>query len=248
MSYEDYERRAEARDEAPPGLEGTSASEWADWAAHGGTTPAQNAIAAKVNGITEARNAALGELVAVASEEQQAEEFVQAPDWETESYYEPEEPPVLDPYSPSFATDVENYTAEQVQAALEPYGGNPEIEAFWVDYQQRQQAWREDAAQAQWQENENLLNAAGQQAASQYDSKQAFQSGKIRESMSEGYQVLRGGLMENGATAAEADQAIMEHYGTAENLADHLAEASAIAERQQAISSRIFNGPGWRKN
>jgi hypothetical protein len=54
--------------------------------------------------------------------------------------------------------------------------------------------------------------------------------------------------MENGATAAEADQAIMEHYGTAENLADHLAEASAIAERQQAISSRIFNGPGWRKN
>jgi hypothetical protein len=236
MSFEDYEARAAARDQAPPEFAGVDPAAVAEWAVHGGSTPAQNAIATKVNPIIESVQA--------------DEEAAQTPEWEADSTYFDESGagvPELDPYSPTFAEDVKGYTEQQIAAALQPYAGDAEVEAWYADYQQRQQAWREEAAQAQWQENERLLNAASQHSANEYDAKQAFQSGKIRENMAEGYAALREGLIESGATPAEADQTIFNHYGSDEILAEHLGAAAAIAARNEAISARIFNGPGWNR-
>jgi hypothetical protein len=146
MSFEDYEARAAARDQAPPEFAGVDPAAVAEWAVHGGSTPAQNAIATKVNPIIESVQA--------------DEEAAQTPEWEADSTYFDESGagvPELDPYSPTFAEDVKGYTEQQIAAALQPYAGDAEVEAWYADYQQRQQAWREEAAQAQWQGTSGYL-------------------------------------------------------------------------------------------
>jgi hypothetical protein len=235
-SFQDFEAGQEARDQPPEGLEGTSPSEWADWAAHGGTTPAQEAIANKVNPIVESVQA--------------DEEALDAGDWEADpSFYFDEsgsEVPDLESLSPADAAM--NYAKSQIDAALAGFDQtDPGVQAWKEEYDARQRAWREEAAQAQWQENENLLNAAGRAGAQQQDANQAYASGRIREFMGEGYAALRDGLLEQGATPAEADQVIFDHFGSDEALAEHLGQAAAMAARNESIGSRIFNGPGWNK-
>jgi hypothetical protein len=236
-TFEDFEARQAAADQPPDGLEGTSPSDWAEYVAHGPITPASEAISNKVNGLTDD----------VQAQEEAEQEALDTPEWEAdESYFESEELPDLEVLSPADAAM--NYAKEQIDAALAGFDQtDPGVQAWKEDYDARQQAWRAEQAEQVWNENERLLNAAGRQGAQQQDANASYENGKIRQFMGEGYAALRDGLTSQGATNAEADQVIMEHFGSDEALAEHLGQAAAIAARNESIGSRIFNGPGWNK-
>ena len=233
-TFDDFQARQAARDVAPEGLEGTSAADWAAWAVSGTRTPSQDIVGRKAEEFNNARQAALGELVY--NEEQQLAQEQPPAEWEAEPeqyFAEPEE----DPYQAE-------YLDEQL-AGLD--AESPEFTEWQQEYDARMQQWQQDEAERQMRETESIIENAARQAATQNDVRQSYESGALRSNMAEAAAVMREAAMQNGATTvAEADAALVEHFGGEESLASHIAEAAGMVTRREAIANRIFNGPGWR--
>jgi hypothetical protein len=234
-----------SNDETPEGFEGTDPKEWADWAVNGPRTSSGDILAERVNGVNQARDAALGGLVlqeeaGLTSEARHTQSVVTdepdpASEWESDEF-ESEELPDLESLSPEDAAL--NYAKSQIDAALAGFDQtDPGVQAWKEEYDARQLAWRQEQVEQAWNEGERILDSAARQAGNTYDVKQAAESGQIRELMSEAYQTLAAGLTSQGATEAEANQVIMQHFGSDENLAAGIAEAAAVAARNKAITN-----------
>lgn len=168
MSYDDFLARQEARNEAPPEFAGVDPSEVASWAANGGTTPAQDAIASVANPIREDERT----MAQIESYFEGLPDELPEPqaDWEAEQYYEPEE-----------EFDAQQYVQERVDEAVAGLVEDDPVVAAWQEeYDQRQAALRDARLNEQVQAIESDIDQELAASARRHDVNNAYKGGLSR--------------------------------------------------------------------